>query len=424
MANKLKKILAAFLSAATVMCSAPSASAFFFAVEEEIAEEVVEEVVEVAPAPIAPEIDDGGTTYYFYDILFLETPKYSKDPDLSADKVKGDSITLSWNKYKGASYVRLYRYLPSKKKYYRLAELKTGSQGFDYCTYTDDGLQGGTSYNYKIKFFSSSGKELKEDGVKITTKAAAPSLAIKRTSKNAYVYWTSRQKNASGYELYYKQQDISNSYFVSAPSSVKSLKSNGFKLLKSSSQTASGKTTLKVNKPYSLVACTYKLVNGKKVYSDLTPIRNTFAPGAWINNTKLNPKAVTKGEELKLVEKYVNSVIKKGMSNEEKLQAIFDLVHSHGNYQNDIYKIDGSRPVWQIMEKQEGQCASWAFCLDAMLEYVGFDIRVVRGTRPSGQHFWCQIAANGKYYDLDAHLGDFMVEHKGSYRDYVIVETF
>lgn len=88
-------------------------------------------------------------------------------------------------------------------------------------------------------------------------------------------------------------------------------------------------------------------------------------------------------------------------------------------------KIDGNRPVWQIMIKGEGQCASWAFCLDAMLKYAGFNTRVVRGTRPSGQHFWCQLKLNGKWYDLDAQLGDFLIEYTScSSHDYVVKEAF
>lgn len=90
------------------------------------------------------------------------------------------------------------------------------------------------------------------------------------------------------------------------------------------------------------------------------------------------------------------------------------------------YKIDGNRPVWQIMEKQEGQCASWAFCLDAMLEYAGFNVKVVRGLRSnSQQHFWCQIELHGQMYYLDTHFGPFLTgPYSGSYGGYKVVETY
>lgn len=381
--------------------------------ETPISEEVVEEEVAVD--------EDWDWDYVYWD----NTPKYSTNPELTADSANEDTIFLTWNKYKNAKSAKLYRYVESKKKYCLMKEIKEGDYAFDYCDYAATGLKSDTSYSFKIKFLNSKGKELKSDTVKASTKAAAPSLVIKRTSKKCSVIWKAKQKNATGFELYYKQDDISAyTFYWSNFTSVESLKKSGFKLLKSSSEKASGKMNIKVDKPYSLVVCSYKVVNGKKVYSALSDEKGTYQPGAWINNLKLESESVVKGNELKLVKKYVNSVVKKGMSNEEKFKAIFELVHSHGEYQNDISKIDGNRPVWQIMEKQEGQCASWAFCLDAMLEYAGFDVRVVRGTRTNGQHFWCQIKLNGKYYDVDAHLGDYLVENKGTYHDYKVVEVY
>lgn len=78
------------------------------------------------------------------------------------------------------------------------------------------------------------------------------------------------------------------------------------------------------------------------------------------------------------------------------------------------------------MEKQEGQCASWAFCLDAMLEYAGFDVKVVRGLRSTGQqHFWCQIELHGQMYNLDAHIGYLLSgPYSESYLGYKVVETY
>ena len=124
------------------------------------------------------------------------------------------------------------------------------------------------------------------------------------------------------------------------------------------------------------------------------------------NNIKLGKSNITtSGEELDLVKYYVDQWVKDDMTNEEKLYAIYNGVYQRGSY-TDIYKINGNRPVWQIMVKQEGQCATWAFALYHMLEYAGFDARVIRGLRGTQQHFWTEIdAGNGKWIAADAHLG-------------------
>lgn len=234
--------------------------------------------------------------------------------------------------------------------------------------------------------------------------------ATRKTTLN----WQSNQDNAAGCEIYAKVIDDKTNTGTGKYKKA-------FDLDK-----PSGKLTV-VNDSdshYDFYCRTYRMEDGEKIYSmDSSKYCSVSTEALYVNALTLNPKAVCRGEELELVKKYVDSTITSDMSNSEKLKKIFSLVSSHGTYQNDITLIDGNRPVWQIMEKQEGQCASWAYCLDAMLEYAGFDIRVVRGLRDSGQqHFWCQIELGGKWYNLDAQVGYYLTPYETDYIGYEIAE--
>lgn len=155
----------------------------------------------------------------------------------------------------------------------------------------------------------------------------------------------------------------------------------------------------------------FKKVNGKKTYTDCFSDTTTHSLQTLINGVKLDPQEVTSGEELKLVKEFVNKYITDDMTNEEKFLTLVNELEKRGKYQFDINKIDGNRPVWQLLVKGEGQCATWAFTTYDVLKYVGFDVRVVRGISNNGnQHFWCQLKLCGNLYNVDTHLNSVSVE--------------
>lgn len=155
----------------------------------------------------------------------------------------------------------------------------------------------------------------------------------------------------------------------------------------------------------------YRIVNKKKVYTDYTFDYSTFGARALVDSVELKPVAAVSGEELQLVKDFVDKHTNSSMTNEEKLFALLKGLHRSGaKYQTDINKIDGNRPVWQLLVKKEGQCATWAFTTYYVLKYVGFDVRVVRGVRDKrdggGQHFWCQLTLQGKVYTIDTQFDE------------------
>lgn len=287
-----------------------------------------------------------------------------------------------------------------------------------------DDLKAGTTYKFKLVSYGKNGKKIRTEYLTAKTLSKGPHVVIKNNGKSAVITWTASQKGATGYEVYKRKvQETGGTiiYLGTRKYNLKTLENDGFKLSSRKSSTAKGKITVKDGKNWEYAIRTFKVVDGKRVYSGFSTPLGTESPEAYLNNRKAVSNVYSSGDELTLVKKYVAQVTTKNMTNAEKLKAIFDLCHSHGEYQNDITKISASRPVWQLMVKGEGQCATWAYSLHAMLEYAGIDVRVVRGLRSSGQqHFWCQIKLNGSWYNLDAHLGAYLTKYDGDYIGYVI----
>lgn len=331
-------------------------------------------------------------------------------------------------KIKGVSAYKLYKFDKKKNKYVLIQKLN--EKEIDDLKYYYSGLlkikdlSPGTSYKFKLVSYNEKGKKLRTEYLTAKTLSKAPHVVMKNDGKKTVITWTTTQKNASGYEVYRKNLEKNSSYiplFRTDDYDLDRLKSNGYKLSVRKSSSPLGKITVKKGSICEYAVRTFKVVNGKRVYSAFSSPMCTESPEAYLNCRKPVSHNYSSGEELKLVKKYVAQVTTKDMTNAEKMKAIFDLCHSHGNYQNDIYKIDANRPVWQLMVKQEGQCATWAYSLHTMLEYAGIDCRVVRGLRSSGQqHFWCQIKLNGSWYDIDAHLGTYLSKYDGDYMGYVV----
>lgn len=348
---------------------------------------------------------------------------------LLAEEITNGEVMLTWKKYLKANEYRVYVYNSKSGKYKLYKTIGRDSYEFArYYTYVE-GLESEKTYKFMLRVYDATGEKIAQEKTSLTTSPAAPMLTVSHMSSKILVKWVARQKNASGYELYTRTANGENDFlptdkYYAAP--LPKIKEDGFKLAKSSRKKASAAVSYKTGKTYEVLVRTYAVVDGEKKYSAFSTVYNSDNIDSYLNAVKLDPKKVCGGNELELVRKYVDPILAKGENNYETMLDIFEMVYSHGEYQNDITKIDGNRPVWQIMEKQEGQCASWAYCLDAMLEYAGFDVKVVRGLRSSGQqHFWNMIKINGKWYNLDAHLGTFLSPYNGKeYREYVVQEKY
>lgn len=425
-----KKILAAvsaFAVAAGTVLSLPSANieadAYYVWNDIEVEEEVVEEVETFVFDP-NNFVLDSDTGVYVYTVKPSKTTKTTSSKSskktvkkLTCTATTGTTASLEWKANSKAKYYKAYMYVASQNKYGLWEKFYASS------SHTLTGLSPDTSYKFCLRAFNSNDKVLSTEYVSFSTTAGAPKLVLASSGTSCNITWKSAQKDASGYELYYLNKEYRS--WGSYPTAA-DIKNKGFALLKKCDSTASEPVAIKNDKQRTFVVRTYKVKDGKKIYSDFSMPKQTISAEAYVNALTLKPTAVVSGEEYQLTQKYINKWITADMSNYEKFDKILTEVNSHGNYQDDITKINGNRNVWQIMEKGEGQCATWAFCCYAMMEYVGFDIRVPRGVRTSGQqHFWCQIKLDGKWYDFDPHIGDGLSENEDNqYRGYVIQEYF
>lgn len=431
--GKISAVLAA--AAIAFSTAAPAYAGFVFNGEEwiwqwdiiEEAEEVEDtpvqdDVVEDIPVEVEEEDEEEDLDWEWSNNLFPRTD-YKK---LTYLESFDDGIKVG---IKSSDVSRCKFYLYDKKKGKYVFNDECDPQFFENLLFNGslviDGLKAGTTYKIKLVSYGKNGKKLRTEYLTAKTLSKAPQVVIKNNGKKATVSWKALQPNAKGYEIYKKKAEKASGgtiiHLTQPVYNLKNLEKDGFKLSTRKTGKTSGKITLKSGSGWEYSIRTFKIVNGKRVYSGFSEPLSTESLEAYLNSKKAVSHEYSSGEELKLVKKYVAQVTTKGMTNAEKMKAIFDLCNSHGTYQNDIYKIDAKRPVWQLMVKGEGQCATWAYSLHSMLEYAGIDCRVVRGLRSSGQqHFWCQVKINGSWYDLDAHLGTYLSKYDGDYMGYVI----
>ncbi len=65
-----------------------------------------------------------------------------------------------------------------------------------------------------------------------------------------------------------------------------------------------------------------------------------------------------------------------------------------------------SDPVAAILKDHRGQCLQYAATFQAMMKYVGFDVKLVSGKNSSGRpHWWNEINCAGGTYLFDAQVG-------------------
>lgn len=311
-------------------------------------------------------------------------------------------LSFRWDKDKNVDHWRVYMYYPEKGKYFLEGETK---EKYFY----KESLESDTEYKFCLRGFDVKGKIISTEFIRAKTLSPRPFFITSTVGDKCTVTLNAAQKDANGYEIYYAPTDL-NHYNPNIRyhdvRTADELKYKRYKLLERKTGQTSCSFALKGM--YNLIARTFKTVNGKRIYSHFTDVKITYSPESYLNALQLKPVARVSGEEYEIVKKYINEWITPDMTNCEKFEKIYKEVHYHGKYQYDYSKVDGTRNVWQIMVKGEGQCAQWAFCCQAMMEYVGFDIRVVRGTRGTGryteQHFWCQIKLNDEWYDFDPHI--------------------
>lgn len=365
-------------------------------------------------------------------------------PKMLAPIAHSDRITLTvevdslWN----ADGFEVHRYSSKNKKWVMLYE----SEMFDYsdredgyflnATYTNTDLKSSYTYKYKVKlyrevngkreYFSTLSKSVK-------TLMPAPKLTVGATSKTAKLSW-SKVKGADGYEVYVLSPDDGNysgwdnywfgnaegyttlpKYDASLRYYNQSYKSScSYSTWKISDFTKKsvvkdGKTSISYNikssKVYIYIVRAYKKSGSKKIYSDFSNQESTDTTSALLNGVTLKSKVTVSDSDMKLINAALKKCTNSKMTKAEKAAAIYDYVHNAATYEYDYSKIPAD-PVESILSAGRGQCYQYAAAYQAMMKYIGYDVKLVSGKNSSGNpHWWCQLTCAGKDFMIDPQVG-------------------
>ena len=220
-----------------------------------------------------------GTTYYFklcafkkIDGKIYEGPYVGRSKTTSGYKLTvpksfkmssqtTSSIKLSWKK--NTTKIDGYMIYRSTKKSSGFKKIKT-IKDTSVTSFTDKKLSAGKTYYYKISSFRKYNGEtcVSADAfVTASTKTKAPSIKslTPKKAKKMLIKW-GKVSSASGYEVY-----------------MSTKKSSGFKKIYTGAKTSYTKSSLKKGKNYYFKVRTYKTVDGKKVYSAYSKVKNKKA---------------------------------------------------------------------------------------------------------------------------------------------------
>jgi hypothetical protein len=105
-------------------------------------------------------------------------------------------------------------------------------------------------------------------------------------------------------------------------------------------------------------------------------------------------------EELdKLADSVLDMIIKDGMSDKEKLKAIFQWTKKRISYTGSTYKKNWMWAAVQGIKKGSGDCFTYYGTARALLTRAGFENLCV--TRIDNTHYWNLVKYNGNWYHFD-----------------------
>ena len=165
------------------------------------------------------------------------------------------SISMTWKKSIGVTGYEVYRATSKNGKYTKIASTSSA-------TYKNSKLKAGTKYYYKVRAYKTVNKEKiygnYSSVITMSTKTAAPSINVTAGKKQAKITWK-KVAGATGYEVY-----------------MSTSKNGSYKKIKTatSKSTSYSKTKLTKGKKYFFKVKAYSKINGKKVYSNWSAVKN------------------------------------------------------------------------------------------------------------------------------------------------------
>lgn len=426
--NFLKKIAAVFIAltfAFPVCINTYSADDYSIYIDEDDEEE------EETPTPPAPSADTDNNDDYDYEENFVYSAMFSTklSPTLYGD-VMSNCITLIWTYVPDADGYRVYRYNSSKKKYEVIEDIDTPYLSC-YNDYDADSM---TTYRYVVRAYQKNGSKKvfsrRSNVFKIKTSLLASRLSTATGKSKIRLSWT-KNKAADGYDIYYCKQKLTGSDTVrmiySGTSSFFDFGNNSdvdFKPLKRTSSTSLTIKKAPGYKYYFKMRC-YKVVNGKKVYSDFSDIMTSTSSAAMVNGYPKKSKSTVdvvsyrsdinnwtmniSANDKKIMDDFAKKHFTSDMTPYEKIIFVSEYIYSEVQYVygDDFYALGNLSPVEAVFVKHKGQCYQYNGAFAEFMAYMGYDVRLIAGYRGTGpdnkwSHYWCEICLDGKYYVMDA----------------------
>ncbi len=128
-----------------------------------------------------------------------------------------------------------------------------------------------------------------------------------------------------------------------------------------------------------------------------------------------NGRYTTGSEELdRLLADAVKGVVNSGMTQQEKLRAVYDYAKKTFGYLG-IGSVDTSKAGWEVeqatnmLKNKKGNCYSWASAFTYLARQVGYDAKAIagKGVSPKGSesvHAWTEITIDGVAYTFDPQI--------------------
>lgn len=194
--------------------------------------------------------------------------KWNLNPEKpKAVKVTGNAfspteIKLLWKKVKNADGYDIYRSNSENGTYVKIASASAKAAG-----YVNIGLTKGKTYYYRVrtyrilndqKFYGAYSNKVK---INLTGRPAKAVLTVKKKDEHTIDLSWEKVKGADGYVVYYKTKKSADL------KEFASFKSNIYGCYH---------TNLKENRTYYYGICAYTMVNGKKVYGEMSEVKSLY----------------------------------------------------------------------------------------------------------------------------------------------------
>ncbi|UEL47597.1 fibronectin type III domain-containing protein [Terrisporobacter hibernicus] len=198
-------------------------------------------------------------------------------PTITVTNLKNTN-TIKWDEVHDASGYKIL-YSNADGGYVELADIKNG----DTLSYTHKGLEYGKTYYYKVKAYNSENNSIESKSSYATAKLTLTSTKAKATP-NTYssnkITWN-KVSEADGYEVYKATS-----------------KTGTYSKVKTTSSLSYINTSLTTGKTYYYKVRTYRVVNGKKIYSSYS---NTVSAKPVLKTPNVTLKAGSKKITIKWI---------------------------------------------------------------------------------------------------------------------------